>query len=370
MADLIFPTNIPSKANPVDWDILLIADSADSNEMKQITIGSITWDIADWIINDSSASSTTTYSSTKIATEITNATPDSSTTVKGLTKMSVAPASASSPIAVGDNDWRVPTQGENDALVGNNLDIAVGTGNKFITQTWLQHNAEKYAADSGSNDTYVITLSPAPTSYTNGMVVYFKANTVNTWAATINVNSLGAKTIVKGVNTTLADGDIAAWQLCTLIYDWTNFVLQTPTANVSWVFSYASAPVDTTPLNTTQNVDTTFTPWFTAKNITVYYKIMGTESSAARYSYGHATYNWTTLQSNYILKSNAATDSITWGVLTINTTSPTAGTNAANGTLVVMSVTSVTSTQFTVRVALTVNNSTNWQAIFYVVATQ
>lgn len=35
--------------------------------------------------------------------------PDSSTTVKGITKMSVAPASATSPIAVGDNDTRVPT---------------------------------------------------------------------------------------------------------------------------------------------------------------------------------------------------------------------------------------------------------------------
>ena len=56
------------------------------------------------------------------------------------------------------------------------------------------------------------------------MVVYFKANTVNTGAATLNVNSLGAKTIVKGVSTTLNDGDIAAGQFCTVIYDGTNFV--------------------------------------------------------------------------------------------------------------------------------------------------
>lgn len=154
--------------------------------------------------------------------------PDSSTTVKGIGKTSVAPASPTNPIFVGDNDGRVPTQGENDALVGNNTDVAVGTGNKFVTQTGLQHNAEKYAADAEATDTYVITLSPAPTSYTNGMVVYFKANTANTGAATINVNSLGAKTIVKGVNTTLADNDIGAGMFCTLIYDGTNFVLQNP----------------------------------------------------------------------------------------------------------------------------------------------
>lgn len=159
--------------------------------------------------------------------------PDSSTTTKGIGKVSVAPVSATDPIFVGDNDGRVPTQGENDALVGNNTDIAVGTGNKFVTQTGLQHNAEKYAADAGANDTYVITLSPAPTSYTNGMVVYFKANTANTGAATLNVNSLGAITIVKEVSTTLIDGDIQAGQFVTVIYDGTNFVLQSPAFNAN-----------------------------------------------------------------------------------------------------------------------------------------
>lgn len=127
---------------------------------------------------------------------------------------------------------RLPTAGQKAGLPGNNTDIAVGAGNLYVTQTGLQHNAEKYAADAGANDTYVITLSPVPTSYTNGMVVYFKANTANTGTATINVNSLGAKTIVKYVNTTLADGDIAAGQFCTLIYDGTNFVLQNPIANI------------------------------------------------------------------------------------------------------------------------------------------
>lgn len=135
------------------------------------------------------------------------------------------------------------TENQQDALAGNNTDIPVGTGNKYVTQTGLQHNAEKYAADAGVDDTYVITLSPAPTSYTLGMVVYFKANTVNTGAATINVNGLGAVSIVKGVNTPLGDGDISAGMFCTLIYDGTNFVLtkplvstdiQTFTANSTW----------------------------------------------------------------------------------------------------------------------------------------
>ena len=56
---------------------------------------------------------------------------DATTSIKGITKLSVAPAS--DPIAVGDNDPRVPTQGENDALAGT-----VGTpgaSNKFVTET-------------------------------------------------------------------------------------------------------------------------------------------------------------------------------------------------------------------------------------------
>lgn len=171
--------------------------------------------------------------------------PNASTTVKGIVEEATqaeidagtAAGGTSARLAVNPStlatsiyNTQLPTSGQKSALVGDNTDIAVGTGNKFVTQTGMQHGAELYAADAGANDTYVITLSPVPTSYTNGMVVRFKANTVNTGAATINVNSLGAKTIVKYVNTTLADGDIAALSLNTLIYDGTNFVLQSPIA--------------------------------------------------------------------------------------------------------------------------------------------
>lgn len=89
-------------------------------------------------------------------------------------------------------------------------------------------SAINYAADAQANDTYVITLSPAPTAYTTGMQVIFKANTANTGAATLNVNSLGAKTIVKAVSTTLANNDILANMFCLCVYDGTNFVLMNP----------------------------------------------------------------------------------------------------------------------------------------------
>ncbi|MEJ7694301.1 hypothetical protein, partial [Daejeonella sp.] len=85
-----------------------------------------------------------------------------------------------------------------------------------------------FAADAGASDAYAITLSPAPAAYTTGMIVILKANTVNTGAATVNVNSLGVKTIVKRVNTALANGDIPALSFKMLVYDGTNFVIMNP----------------------------------------------------------------------------------------------------------------------------------------------
>ncbi len=87
-----------------------------------------------------------------------------------------------------------------------------------------------YAADAQASDTYVITLAPVPAAYTQGMPIYFKANTANTGAATLNVNGLGARAIVKGLNTALATNDILAGMICHVVYDLanTNFILMNP----------------------------------------------------------------------------------------------------------------------------------------------
>lgn len=83
----------------------------------------------------------------------------------------------------------------------------------------------QYAADAGSTDAYAITLSPAPTAYFTGMMVRFKANTVNTGAATLNVNGLGAKTIKKNTIDDLSNNDITANQIVNVVFDGTNFQL-------------------------------------------------------------------------------------------------------------------------------------------------
>lgn len=63
------------------------------------------------------------------------------------------------------------------------------------------------------------------TAYTTGMVVIFTPANNCTGATTINIESLGAKSIVKGDGTALESGDLQASTIHALIYDGTNFVL-------------------------------------------------------------------------------------------------------------------------------------------------
>ena len=120
------------------------------------------------------------------------------------------------------------TENQQDALVGNNTDVAVGAGNLFVTQTGLQHNAEKYAVDNSSSTTaYTIALSPIPTSLTAGMIVFAKIISANTTTTpTLNVNSLGAKTIVNSNGSAVVVGQIGANSFNTFMYDGTNLVIQ------------------------------------------------------------------------------------------------------------------------------------------------
>ncbi len=92
-----------------------------------------------------------------------------------------------------------------------------------FTNKISQSSAEVYAADSGAADAYVVTLSPVPAGYTNGMVVRFKAANANTGASTVNVNSLGVKNITKRYNAALIANDILANAIITAVYDGTQF---------------------------------------------------------------------------------------------------------------------------------------------------
>ncbi len=116
-----------------------------------------------------------------------------------------------------------------------------------------------YAADAEASDTYVITLDPVPAAYYDGMVISFKANTANTGAATLNVNALGAKDIKKKRDQDLATSDIEANQVVIVVYDGTNFQMQSQVASAN--VSFPAGAVSSADPNTLDDYEEgTFTP--------------------------------------------------------------------------------------------------------------
>jgi hypothetical protein len=77
-----------------------------------------------------------------------------------------------------------------------------------ITPVQIQNQAFTSAVDSGSVNAYIITLSPAPTAYAEGQLFIFRAANGNTTSSTINVNTLGNKSIVTAGGNALIGGEI------------------------------------------------------------------------------------------------------------------------------------------------------------------
>ncbi len=84
-------------------------------------------------------------------------------------------------------------------------------------------NLAAYGVASGTN-TYVATIIGI-TALTEGFTVRIKFTNANTGASTLNINSLGAKAIVKSNGASLSSGNIKAGQICNLAYTGSNFQL-------------------------------------------------------------------------------------------------------------------------------------------------
>ncbi|MEE9510298.1 MAG: hypothetical protein V3V81_07370 [Candidatus Bathyarchaeia archaeon] len=98
----------------------------------------------------------------------------------------------------------------------------------------IQNAVQTFITSTGSANAYVLTLAVAPAAYVTGQTFRFKANFANTGAATVNVNSLGAKALEKiGSVAALATGDILVDQIITITYDGTAFITTLGTANVA-----------------------------------------------------------------------------------------------------------------------------------------
>lgn len=118
------------------------------------------------------------------------------------------------------------------------------------------YDQSQYAAAAGTN-TYTASLTPTPTGYTLGMNIVLKFANANTGASSINLNSLGAISIVY-LGAALVAGQISAGQVAHLTFDGTNFNLLDPALSAQTTYGAgtilanltggASAPTGATPL--------------------------------------------------------------------------------------------------------------------------
>lgn len=105
-------------------------------------------------------------------------------------------------------------------------------------------------ADTGSSTAYAIAPSPVISSYaTYQEFTFLVANTNTTTNPTLNVNGVGAKTIVDSDGTGLKIGQLKAGSIYTVIYNGTNMQLKSASNILRFL---GSGTKDTTDASTTQ----------------------------------------------------------------------------------------------------------------------
>lgn len=94
-------------------------------------------------------------------------------------------------------------------------------GGTYVEKLALDAQSGKwnYALAGGTANALTATLIPTPAALVAGMVVRLKVATTNTGAATLNVNGLGAVSILRGSGDALDAGELVAGDVVSFIYD-------------------------------------------------------------------------------------------------------------------------------------------------------
>jgi len=134
---------------------------------------------------------------------------------------------------------------------------------------------------SASHSAGAYTISNGLSAYFTGMIVRFLPAATNAGAATLNINSLGAKAIKKNGSNALDPGDLYAGQVAVVQYDGTNFqLLNRGTFDFVIGASSGTSTADTTSTHTYNSSDENYN--FTNCRLTM--KVAG--NFAFRMNYG------------------------------------------------------------------------------------
>jgi hypothetical protein len=123
------------------------------------------------------------------------------------------------------------------ALAWNAGDIAAnlltaGSMNLMAQTPQIQANANTYAADTGTANSYAVALSPASPVPKTGAIVYFKALNANTGASTLALNGSTGYALNAGPGGALVPNAIAAGSFCAAQFNGTTFNLLFATGGI------------------------------------------------------------------------------------------------------------------------------------------
>jgi hypothetical protein len=111
------------------------------------------------------------------------------------------------------------------------LDDQLRYHGQFIAE--VRDGAHVYASSISGTNTITGTISTSPTAYVTGQVYKFISAGANTGAVTLNLNSIGAKSVTKNGTTALSGGEIQSGQTVLVMYDGTRFQILNPSPFVS-----------------------------------------------------------------------------------------------------------------------------------------
>jgi hypothetical protein len=200
-----------------------------------------------WYKTDSNAAATTVGVQIGV-TQVTVGAADATILVRiaGVDQNQSGLTAASNYFLSGTAGGVATTQGTFIKMVGTAVDsqriLLTGVGDIYAAD---QQGQKVYGASGAGTDAYAVTYNPPILALKSGLKLGFRADVINTGAATFSPDGLTAKSIVRFDGTALQDGDIRANEDVEVMYNTTldAWTLQTQVSNVTDRVNITTTPV-------------------------------------------------------------------------------------------------------------------------------
>lgn len=126
---------------------------------------------------------------------------------------------------------------------------------QYASAGQVQNGSLIWGGTASGTNTITFNITPTPAAYATGQRFAFIIANTNSGAVTVNISSLGAKSLTKYGTSALVSGDIVAGQICVIQYDGTEFQLSSP-ANPATTISVADGAAATPSISFTSDPDT------------------------------------------------------------------------------------------------------------------